>query len=657
METVTISGYTIPIYTHKNIILGSGVAAYNAADYLYRFGQTDVAVVTDGRNCGTSRNAGSDKQTYFKLSTSYFEQDSVLDMAKSLFDGGGMHGDIALVEAGLSLKGFYHLLEIGVPFPHDFFGQYIGYQTDHTTCTRATSVGPLTSKIMCEQLEKSVLKNNIPIYDNMVIVGLLTHKDSAVGVLALHRENSETLHWVLFNATNILLATGGPAAIYENSVYPKNQWGATGIALAVGAKANNLTEWQYGIASKKFRWNLSGTYQQVIPRYVSSEVDGSNEKEFLEDYFVNKKELVESIFLKGYQWPVDARKIADKGSSIIDILIYIETQIKNRKVYLDFQKNPKCLENNGKFDSSLLGEKSYQYLNESEALLDTPIARLEKMNPLAIELYKKHHIDLRNEYLEIDVCAQHHNGGLCGNEWWESNIKHLFPIGEVNGSLGIYRPGGSALNSTQVGSIRAAEYISHCYTDNPLSISTFTKRIKEQVEEQVHWGDEFSVKNSITSDIGEEIHYFRQQMSKHAAFIRSYEEIAKYRKEVERYLEQMPHRLQISHKSEVITAFRLREMLLAQIAMLDAMLFYIRTGAKSRGSYLIAEKEGNQCVEREEFLLRYSLDESFYQKVLESTVTCTSPIKIQHRWQPVRPIPTYDMWFENGWEHTGTEVS
>ncbi|MGM0680565.1 MAG: preprotein translocase subunit YajC, partial [Pseudomonadota bacterium] len=32
------------------------------------------------------------------------------------------------------------------------------------------------------------------------------------------------------------------------------------------------------------------------------------------------------------------------------------------------------------------------------------------------------------------------NGGLAGNIWWESeNIRHLFPVGEVNGSHGVYR--------------------------------------------------------------------------------------------------------------------------------------------------------------------------------------------------------------------------
>ena len=36
-------------------------------DELWSLGQRDIAIVTDHKNAGTSRNTGSDKQTYYKL--------------------------------------------------------------------------------------------------------------------------------------------------------------------------------------------------------------------------------------------------------------------------------------------------------------------------------------------------------------------------------------------------------------------------------------------------------------------------------------------------------------------------------------------------------------------------------------------------------------
>ena len=58
------------IIRRNTLIVGTGAAGLNAADRLWSFGQKDLAVVTEGVHTGTSRNTGSDKQTYYKLSLS-----------------------------------------------------------------------------------------------------------------------------------------------------------------------------------------------------------------------------------------------------------------------------------------------------------------------------------------------------------------------------------------------------------------------------------------------------------------------------------------------------------------------------------------------------------------------------------------------------------
>ena len=239
-----------------------------------------------------------------------------------------------------------------------------------------------------------------------------------------------------------------------------------------GAVAKNLTESQFGIASVKHRWNLSGTFQQCLPRYISAEQDGSHEREFLNDYFDTPGQLLTAIFLKGYQWPFDPRKVEEQGSSLIDLLVYQETVLKGRQVFLDFMHNPSPMMEGGNISFRYLTGEAREYLENSRALLDTPYKRLKHMNPSAIEVYGSHHIDLSVEYLEIAVCAQHNNGGIGGNQWWESNIRHLFTVGEVNGSHGIYRPGGSALNAGQVGAIRASQYIAKRYVGEPCGKGT-----------------------------------------------------------------------------------------------------------------------------------------------------------------------------------------
>lgn len=105
-----------------------------------------------------------------------------------------------------------------------------------------------------------------------------------------------------------------------------------------GVKGKNLTEWQYAMASINPRWNVSGTYMQVLPRFISTNTEGEEEKEFLLDYFKDPYEMLSLIFMKGYQWPFDVNKIFG-GSSIIDLLIYQETILKKRRVFLDYSQN------------------------------------------------------------------------------------------------------------------------------------------------------------------------------------------------------------------------------------------------------------------------------------------------------------------------------
>ena len=299
-------------YEFDAVVIGTGCAGYNAADSLFSLGVKNIAIITEGRERGTSRNTGSDKQTYYKLSLAGDEGDSVLDMAKTLFNGGGMDGDVALAEAAGSVKAFMKLVSLGIEFPTNEYGEYVGYKTDHDPRSRATSIGPYTSKRMTEALEEAVIKKGIHIIDKAQVIRILTDKARVTGLLALDLEKSDTPSFIAIKTPYVILATGGPAAVYKNSVYPECHTGSSSLAVDAGAEMANLSEWQYGLASIDFRWNVSGTYQQVIPRYISVDGDGV-EREFLRETFDEDKAIAERTFLKGYEWPFDRRKI--HGSS------------------------------------------------------------------------------------------------------------------------------------------------------------------------------------------------------------------------------------------------------------------------------------------------------------------------------------------------------
>ncbi len=433
------------------VVAGSGAAGFNAVHRLWQYGVKDAVLVTEGRNSGTSRNAGSDKQTYYKLSLSGSGNDSVRKLAKVLYDGGCVDGDHALCEAALSAQGFFKLLELGVPFPHSSFGEFVGYKTDHDPNDRGTSAGPYTSRYMTEVLERAVEQAGIAVYDHFQIIRILTGKDGLLGILCLDKEQGG---YVVIWCRNLIYATGGPAGIYADRVYPASQFGASGLAFEAGVLGKNLTEWQYGLASLCPRWNVSGSYMQVLPRVVSTDQNGNDEREFLLEHFKSREEMLDMLFLKGYQWPFDASR-ADGGSSVIDLLVYRETQVRGRRVWLDFRSNSEGMP----IQWEKLSEETVQYLEKAGACQDTPYERLQALNPAAVSFYWEHGVNLETEMLEIAVCAQHSNGGLSVDAWWQTDIPGIFAVGEVAGTHGIRRPGGSALNAGQAGGTRAAECI------------------------------------------------------------------------------------------------------------------------------------------------------------------------------------------------------
>ncbi|MBU4254865.1 MAG: FAD-binding protein [Acidobacteria bacterium] len=658
MDNVEVAGRLIPVFSVNTLIIGSGAAALNAAVQLAALGQKDICIVTDCWGGGTSNNAGSDKQTYYKLSLAGDIPDSARAMAEDLYKGGCMHGDIALCEAQNSARSFYHLVQLGVPFPHDRFGAHVGYKTDHDPRQRGTSAGPLTSHLMFSRLAEKVKELGIPVLDGHEIISLLTEgigeNKKVVGAVALDRDNldEENHGLVLLNAVNVILGTGGPAGIYHTSVYPESQLGSHGLAFSVGVRGQNLTESQFGLASIKFRWNLSGTYQQVIPRYVSTDRNGGDEREFLNDYFPDMGCLASAIFFKGYQWPFDPRKIADYGSSLIDVLVYQETVIKGRRVFLDYLRNPTGAGKLQDFSFDLLNVEAYSYLEKSDALFGTPIERLARMNQPAIDLYLDHDIDIRREYLEIAVCAQHNNGGLKSNIWWESNIRHLFPVGEVNGTHGVYRPGGSALNSGQVGGLRAAQFIAARYGEPPPDSPTFLTNVNDQVECLVSRIEAMTVtgNRSKTPALMHVRESIQERMSSCGAHIRDPDKVKKAAGEAKALYYKMQENITVASPAELPAAFRNLDLCLTHWLYLEAIHEYLRQGGKSRGSFMVFDGEGEKpCPEMDESW-RFSLQDSknfTAKKILE--IAFSEEGTVEKEWVNVRPIPLEEDWFETVW--------
>ena len=612
----------------ETVIVGSGAAGLNASDLLWKKGVRDVVLVTEGIKAGTSRNTGSDKQTYYKLSLSGCDSDSIMEMAQDLYKGKCVDGDVALCEAALSVPSFTRLASLGVPFPHDRYGQYIGYRTDHDPKRRATSAGPYTSRYMTEALEKAVLDDGLEIIDGYQLIKIIASDNEVRGVLFISRRTNELL---LIRCRSLILATGGPAGIYSMSVYPESQFGATGLAFEAGVMGKNLTEWQYGLASCHPRWNVSGSYMQVIPRFVSVDRDGT-EYDFLSSYPLPREEMLSRVFLKGYQWPFDARKI-NGGSSLIDVLCYLELE-KGRRVYLDFMHNP----DNTEIPFAALQKEAREYLEAAGALGRTPIERLHQLNEPAYQFYLDKKVDLEHERLEISLSAQHNNGGLAIDLWWQSNVSGIFPVGECAASHGVYRPGGSALNAGQVGSSRAVEYIAAKRTGGWDSSCS--------MDEEILWAENI-INNSSSGTIDAEDAYsnLRKRMSLYASCIRDISLLKKALAETEKDYEALKD-VRVSSPGRIWLLFEYRNALIESRVYLSAMIDYALRKGGSRGSAIYSDEKGSVQPKALDERFRFSLENEDSPDIQEIKLDGNS-VSITYR-QP-RPIPQDDGFFENVW--------
>lgn len=321
-----------------------------------------------------------------------------------------------------------------------------------------------------------------------------------------------------------------------------------------------------------------------------------------------------------------------------------------RRVFIDFTSNPTPAADMDNFSIPGLKDEARTYLERSGALQATPLERLRHMNPASIHLYNEQGIDL-NEPLEVAVCAQHCNGGLRGNTWWETNIPHLFAIGELNGTHGV-RPGGSALNSGQVGAVRAAQYIANVYKSAPPTPDSFKQQAEEQVAEQFKEYRAWLATDSSALDLENIRPVIQEHMTRSGAFIRNLDDVEKSLREAkELYRRIREHGISCKDRRALTRASEDKLMALTSIAFLEAIKYYIEHGGGSRGGYMILDDNGDLTVEskRGRELRHRSENLEKRQEILEIQQLPDSPGDFAIEPIPPRPLPRDESWYETAW--------
>jgi succinate dehydrogenase/fumarate reductase flavoprotein subunit len=329
------------------------------------------------------------------------------------------------------------------------------------------------------------------------------------------------------------------------------------------------------------------------------------------------------------------------GSSLIDLIIHHEIADKGNRVYLDFRDDPQALSRG----FEILDSEPYEYLKKSNALVPRPIERLAIMNPRAIEHFAAHDIDLYREPLEIAICAQHCNGGIDVDINWQSTIQGLYVVGEAAGTFGVSRPGGSALNSSQVGSLRAAEHIAAGCAESAPDQEAFTAAAKKQAGElleNLRAVLQRPAKNSNVMDIWNEK---RRRMSNICAHIRKRDELDAFYDDLRQTLVSFFDIAELADRRDILSFFKARDALIVQSAVVSAARAACDSFG-SRGSGMVAAEDGKPVHPKLPYRMILTKEDHDSRQI----VTRREGQGFETSFRPVRPLPESENWFETAWQ-------
>lgn len=639
METSkrTVGEVGLTIHTVRTVIVGAGVAGLNAAEHLHELGHRDFVIVADSVG-GASTDPAAAQADYYRMGMDWDRPDSPAAFADALCEGGMTHGDTAYVEAVNSIPEFLHLARNGVPFPRDQYGRYVGSGENG----RVASAGPGTSALMAERSLERVRQNRSEILPRHRVIALLVAGEGArravVGALAIdvRKATNPADALVAFNCRNVILATGGPGALFSESLSPWNSITSHALALKAGAAASNLTETRFGLVFAKSHRPVGGVYQTVMPSYYSVGKGGREQQMFLASYFHATKQIASAVFFKGRHWPFSAALLQGMGPSIIDIAIHNELAA-GRKVFVDFSRNIRG-EDIGQFNISQLDPRAREFLESHNAVQFSPFDRLRHLAPEAIDALMDAKTDLR-EPQEVILCAEDTFGGLSVNLWWETTVPHLFAVGDVACTHG-NPPDGAQLNAGQVGGLRAAQHIAEQYDAVPTPLDGFLAAVLPQLKAEVanvlryKYGPiEAPSVRAVRTEI-------QRRMTAHGGMVRSVSGLTDALRDARRLYESIRTAgQQLSRPSEVVPAIENEHLCLAQIAFLEAMRSCIERGGGSRGAYLVLDEHGDAAVltKRGSELRHRNENQGLRSQVLE--VRLREGTEVDAALVPVRPLP------------------
>ena len=213
---------------------------------------------------------------------------------------------------------------------------------------RATSCGPRPSRLMVQVLAREAIRLGMPISTRRpgLHIWWRTATRRAAGTVRQAAQRTYARQsapaWWAFLCDYLVLAAGGPGELYRDSVYPRNCFGSLGLALEAGSRGSqpHRKPVRHRHVARGLPLEPVGNLRAVHALRVLAWTRKGGERNFLADYYRTTQELASNAFRKGYQWPFQATRMLDFGSSLFDLAVFRERQA-GAGCYMDFNRNPR----------------------------------------------------------------------------------------------------------------------------------------------------------------------------------------------------------------------------------------------------------------------------------------------------------------------------
>ncbi len=335
------------------------------------------------------------------------------------------------------------LQRIGVPFIQDDNG-FAAVTGCFSSKPRSHMIPGHGTRIVAAQNRELVSHPHVTRLEKCRIVELLVDNGIQVGALVF----AEGRGFGIVCCSATVMATGGAGTLFPVTFSPPDITGdGYGVGFRAGAVLANMEFVQFGFSTlHPVKNELEAWVWQLQPKITNGE-----HREFLPPT-IGGAALSEVLMERSRHYPFTSSNML---SRFFDVLVHSEITegcpSPHGGVWLDFTSTAKSPQN----------------------------AEAAKLLEITLEWFRKRHIDLKQQLVEVGLVAHAFNGGLVIDEHAQTTIHGLYAAGEVaTGPHGADRLGGNMLLASQVFGQLAGQHA-------VASITSRRRKVAEQLA-QIH---------------------------------------------------------------------------------------------------------------------------------------------------------------------------